>query len=413
MPDTSTTDWTDLLYEMRETLQENFPTEYVLSAELKADTSEENFSGSYVRVPQILSSLQGAGGVAEGGTVNSPHRERTSQAHIDIAELVMPISLTKRLRQRTVNNSAAQAVAEKVKLARQSLARVENEMLNGLGNALLSNVASATGSPGLVIPLTAPVNWRQFYKGRVVDIKTRSNGANPGNGLGRIIASVDKTNSTITVDTNPYDGGNSGNVTFSANEGVYIEGSYGNALQSIQQIAAQAGTFEFIDKAVVTEWQGTDGRAGDASALPLSQTMLDAAFVELGLSATGIQPGSGDYFAVGDPKAINKYAQQFYAMYRVPVDTNKLSTGFEGVDYRGYTLVPEFDHKLGAVHFVHKPSLQMYAFPGTPDFDNDTGSIWQRFSRILSAEAWLYDARQLGAKKCSTTLFLYNLVQAS
>jgi len=415
MADTQTSDWADLAYEMRGPLQELFPTQYPLSAELKADTSEQNFSGSQVRVPIILNTLQGTGGVAEGGTVNSPQKERTAQAHIDIAELVEPISLTKRLQMRSVDNYAASAVAEKVKLARQALARVENEMLNGPGAGKLSDIVSGS-SPGLSITIgdaTHPVNWRQFYPGRVVDILTKSNGANPGNGLSRIIASVNRATWTVTFDTNAVNGGQSGNITFSANEGIYIQGSYGNALQSIQQIAAQSGIFESINKANVPEWQGTDGRAGDTSALPLSQTMLDAAFVELGLSAAYATPSGSEYFAIGDPKAINKYAQSFYTTYRTPIGTNKLETGFEGVDYRGYTLLSDFDHKLGAVHFLHKPSLQMYAFPGVPDFDQTTGSMWQRFSRILAAEAWLYDARQLGAKQCATTIFLYNLAQAS
>lgn len=410
--DTQTSDWADLAYEMRGPLQELFPREYVLSAELGVDDNEENFSGSQVRVPIILNTLQGAGGVAEGGTVNSPQKERTAQAHIDIAELVQPISLTKRLLQRSMNNYAVQAVAEKIKLARQGLARTENEMLNGAGNGLLCNIASNSGSPGLTIPVSSP-NWRQLYPGRIVDLLTRSNGADPGNGNARIITSVDKSANTITVDTNAVNGGDSGNVTFANTGGVYIYGSYGNAIQSIQQVAATSGTFESIIKDNVPEWRGTDGRNGDTTSLPLSQSMLDAAFVELGFAASGAQPTTGEYFAVADPKVINKYAQQFYAMYRVPAGTRKLETGFDGVDYRGYALIPEFDHKLGALHFVHKPSLQIYAFPGVPDFDNDTGSMWQRFSRILAAEAWLYDARQMGAKRCDTMLFLYNLAQAS
>jgi hypothetical protein len=61
---------------------------------------------------------------------------------------------------------------------------------------------------------------------------------------------VSKSGGTVTFSTTAVasDGG-SGNITFSSNEGIYITGSYGNAMQGLQQACATSGTFEGIDKA--------------------------------------------------------------------------------------------------------------------------------------------------------------------
>jgi hypothetical protein len=56
--------------------------------------------------------------------------------------------------------------------------------------------------------------------------------------------------------------------------------------QGLEQAAAATGTFEAIDKAAVQQWQGTDGRQGDTTTLPLSAQMLDKA------SVSAAAPGS-------------------------------------------------------------------------------------------------------------------------
>lgn len=419
LADESTVSYADLLYELRGPLQELFPKKHVMSAELKRDTSMENFSGNQVRVPLILNTMQGGGAVSETGTVNTPQNLRTNQAHINIAELVFPISISKRLRNASLDNSAAKAVALKVKEARLGLARLENEMYNGDGTAKLGDVTSATGSPGLTIPVGTGVagtgiNSRYFYPGRIVDIRTKSNGADPGQGLKRRIASVTKTNGIVTaivLDTNTF-GGGTGNVTFSANEGVYIDGSYGNAIQGIQQIGGTTGVFETIDRSVITEFQGTDGRASDPS--PATVKLLTLPMLEAALAELGARTDEDIWdFGIGDPRVINGFVQGLYTQTRWAGEKATLESGFEGVAFEGKPLVKEFDHQVQAMSFIHKDGLQMYGFgDNLPDFDNDTGSIFQRFNRTLPAEAWLYDAVQLGALRCDTTVRVQNLQQA-
>lgn len=413
MADDTTTTWDDLLYELRQPLQDLFPKKFPLSAEFTDNLDTTSFSGSQARVPLILSQLQGGGAVAETGTVNNPHTTRTDQAHIDVAELVFPISISKRLRRQAMSNSAAEAVAKKIDMARVGLARIENEMFHGAGNGLLAAITDSSTDLTLTVD-PAAVNWRQLYPGRIIDVLTRTTGADPGQGLSRKIASVNKSTGVVTMDT-ASQGGGSGNIVHTSADGIYIEGSYGNALQTIRQVTAQSGTFEDIDKGSVVEWQGTDGRDGDSAVVPLTTSILDDAVVALGQrSEAGDVEFGSDYFGIGDPKVVNLYAQGYYSQTRIPPEVKTLDSGFSGVAYEGRPMLKDFDAQPSAVRWLHKPSFKLYQLgSGLPDFDVDTGSMWQRFSRTLSAEAWLYDARQLGAMQCATSVELLNLKQAS
>lgn len=95
-------------------------------------------------------------------------------------------------------------------------------------SGLVATVASATGSPGLVLPVGADTVWTQLTAGTKVDVKVRASGADPGQGLIRRVASVDQAAGTVTLDTNKQDqAGGSGNVTFDDTCGIYLAGSWG------------------------------------------------------------------------------------------------------------------------------------------------------------------------------------------
>lgn len=88
-------------------------------------------------------------------------------------------------------------------------------------------VTSATGSPGLTIPVSADSDWDNLKTGTVVDIFIRATGVNPGNGFKREIASVSRAAGTITIDTAAFStDANSGDVTFDNTCGVYMSGAY-------------------------------------------------------------------------------------------------------------------------------------------------------------------------------------------
>lgn len=413
MADTLTTNWTDFLYEMRGPLQKAYPKKTVLLAELKRDTSRENFSGNQVRVPLFTSVLQGAQGIAEAGTVTDAQVDDTSQAHITLAHQIVPVRVSPELMKQSIDNSAAKAMAAKVERALEAIVRLHNEQLNSNGDGLLCNVASSSGSAGLTIPVTNG-NPRQLYEGRIVDILTRSNGANPGNGLQRKITSVTKNSdgsvATIVVNTAAF-GGDSGNVTFSANEGVYIQDTYGNAAQGLQQIGGTTGTFQAINRATAGNgfWKGTDGRDGDSTSIDPNLSALDKGMLLLGQRCDA---DSVD-FIVGDPGVILKHGQLFYSAFRYDAPVGKLESGFEGVKYRNMVMVGDYDHQLFALTGITKKSLQMYGYAPGPDWDDLTGSRMQRFARTRVVEMWLADDLQLGAHECRDTVRWTNFNRAS
>lgn len=79
---------------MKGVLVENFPKYSVLLDELRRNTDRKNFSGEWVRVPLLLDPTQGASGLSETGTVNTPRVIDSTQAHITMARNVVPVSFS-------------------------------------------------------------------------------------------------------------------------------------------------------------------------------------------------------------------------------------------------------------------------------------------------------------------------------
>jgi hypothetical protein len=432
---TQLTNWQNFLWELQGKVQEVFPTEHVLLAELSGvgdtssvgrftrdmDTNREIFSGKKLRIPIVLAEMQMGGAVSESGTWNVPAPMDTTEASANLTRQIVPFDLSVDVERDSLNNSSASAVAMLVRQARQALATMENDQMNNSvgGSAILCNVASNTGSAGLTIPVSEPGGtaqpaatssiWNRLYPGRIVDVLTRSNGANPGNGLRRKITSVSRANGTITVSTSSQaSDGSSGNVTFSSSEGIYIPGSYGNGVNGLEDIAAVTGTFEGIDKAATPQWQATDGRAGVTTTAALSDPILDGAVNE------GRRAGLGKWdFGIGDPRVIDLYKQGKYAQVRYDTQSAELKSGFKGIVYEGadapIPLIKEPRHQTGKLKLIDKASLQLYGDQKGPAFLDDDGAMFRRFSRTLIKEADLLDRVQLVALRCNTLVFVNNL----
>ena len=401
MADETTTTYADLLLEMKGVLQENFPKFSVLLDELRRDTNRRNFSGEWVRVPILLNPTQGGHGISETGTVNTTNAINSTQAHITMARNVFPISFTPDVMYASKNDITSFAEASRLRMqqAEVALGRMENEQIQGPGNGLLVT-CTGTGSTTVITLTTASFSAYQMYPNRIVDILNTTTGVAETAGTSRKIVSYDATNSTITLDQA---------VTFTASDGVYTHGSYGQGMQSIQQIYATSGTFENISKTTVVGWQGTDGRGGDTTSADLSITLLDGAERRV-KQASGKTPD----FYVGDPAVVDKYGQTLLTVSRWSGDKAKLDTGWEGISYRSKVIVPDFDHLPSAVTGICKESLQMYGYNQGPEWDDLDGAIFKRIgTRALPVEAWLVDYVQLGAHRCNTTVFVKNLNQAA
>lgn len=420
MADNTTTSFASLLYDMRGPMQALYPRDHVLLAEWSGVGSEDPssgrvtpnstgsiptdnrdiFSGARVRVPLDLAQLQAGGWVGQTGTINVPIAAAFTEAHINLANIVQPTSITLDLEEDSMDNSAAQGLATLVRKTREAMAEIVNDTMNTTGALLATADSTQASAGGLVLTCLAGTDVDKLYPGKVVDVLTITTGADPGAGLRRKIASVanESTLPAITFSTTSQasDGG-SGNITLSNLVGVYIAGSYGNAMQGIEDAANISGTdtFESVARATYPAFKAVDGRNGVTSTAPLSDAMLDAG-VELGKRNGAFKWD----FGVGDPNAINVYKNGKLSLVRYTPDTVTLSSGFMGINYdstgQPIALVPERKHGTGMVKLLRRDSATLYGRKRGPDFEDSTGSQFMRFSRALPKEMWLVDRLQWG-----------------
>lgn len=422
------------LYEMQGAVQSLFATSNAYLAEINGVQRNEDgsysdansrivrdsaagrsaFDGSNVRFPIVPYGLQGGGFVSETQTWNVPHVLKVDKATAVLADALVPISLTIDVEQDSVgSHSGMSALAETVKQARIQLGKVEN--IGAIyGSDPVAFVSGAGGSPGLAVPVSN-ANWDLLLPGTSFDVLTRSNGADPGQGKRRLIASVTETTATtgtVTFDTaqQASDGG-SGNITYSANEGIYIMGSYGNVVQGLEQAVAATGTFEGLDKATNVSWQGIDGRNGDITSLPLSDTILHGA-VRRGLR---YGPPSWSY-GIGDPAVIELYQGGKYGQVRYDKSVTTLKSGFSGVVFEGaskpFPLIKEQYCPKGKVRLIDTDTIQVYGNTKGPSFIDDDGGMWRRLNRTNAKEADLLDRWQVAYKACNRLVRIDNLAAA-
>jgi len=438
--------WQPFLFDLKGKVWEVFPSEAPFLAEMSGYSSamqnvdhaskvvrldremasgRDIFSGKQVRHTLILAGLPGGGWVQEGSTWNVPQVLPSTEIHINLVRALVPFSVSVDVERDSFDNSNATAVATLVNEARTALARQENLAFLGDGTGLIATVTDAATS--LTTTITGG-NWDVLLPGTVWDIKTRTTGADPGQGLRRKIASVAPTAGSdsagvITWDTaqQASDGG-TGNIVHAATEGIYPCGSWSNSTgatapgamvaQGLEQAAATSGTFEAVDKANVPQWQGTDGRGGDTSVIPLSDQMLDGAV------RRGRRAGLGTWdFGMGDPSCIDLYKQGKYAQVKYDPQVLTLVSGFSGILYEGadkpFPIIKEPMHRKGGIKLIDKGSFQLYGDQPGPTFLEDDGAMFRRFSRTLAKEADMLDRVQLGVTKCNTLIFLNNLLSAS
>ena len=419
------TNYQNWLYELQGTAQKLHPAEFPLLAELSGvikaeggvvkydpqfermtramDGNRDVFHGSQFRFPLMLAGMQAGGAVAESGTWNVPIPIDTSKATGNLKRILQPLAVSIDVERdsKRGDTSAMSIVENYVGEAYKAVARIENDMLHGNGDALLCNVASATGSGTLVVDVGTSAPWDQLTPGRVVDILTRSNGANPGNGKRRKIASVSRSGGTVTFSTTlQASDGDSGNITFSANEGIYIAGSYGsgNAIQGLGQAVATTGTFEAIDKATVAQWQGVD--ATPSSAQPLSDTLLDDAVYRL----RGNGVGASD-FGIAHPKTVDLYKASKLSQVRLDPKEVVAPSGFAGIEYQGadrpFPILKDLAAPRGRCRLVYKKAVKLYGDDKGPGFIDDDGSMWRFFSRQLVKEADLLDRVEFAVMDCA------------
>lgn len=416
MADETTTTWANLMREAKGPLVEALKWKTVLLAEVQRDSNPRRWNGKQVTIPIFTAPQQGAGMINETGTstiprgeLNAPQVHDDAQANVQNATIGVVVSFTRQVIQQAKGdeNVWAEVIPTKMQRAEDAFKRVINEQMCGSGNALIAATTSGAGSPGLALPVGTTANFYQLYPGRIIDVLTRSNGADPGAGLIRKIASYDETAGTVTLSTTGF-GGGSGNVTFSANEGIYIQGSYGNALAGVGQAVATTGTFQGINKATVDAWKGTD-------VSPAAVTDPTLSVFDKSERKAAQRSGETPDFYLCDPAIVDKFTQGLTVQARWAGEDGQLASGWTGVKYRNKVLIPEFDMPPQTAYGVSKNDMTIYSLMDGPDWDDLTGSMFQRSqsTRTLPVESWLIWMLQLGFTRCNTQVKIGNLTQAS
>jgi hypothetical protein len=442
MADNVLATWAPFLFDLKGRVWEVFPSEAPFLSEMSGydakaqatdhhsavrrinktmDGGRDIFSGKEVRHSIILAGVPGGGFVQEASTWNVPHALSSTEIHINLVRALLPFSISVDVERDSFDNSNATALATVVNQTRMALGRLENLAFLGDGTGLQVDITD--GATSLATTCGTTANFDVLLPGTVWDILTRSTGADPGQGLRRKIASVVESTRVITWDTaqQASDGG-TGNIVHSSTSGIYIPGSWSNSTgatapgalcaQGLAQAAAVTGTFEAVDKAAVAQWQGTDGRGGDTTDVPLSDQLLD------GGVRRGRRAGIGKWdFGLGDPAVIDLYKQGKYSQGRYDMQIETLKGGFSGIVYDGadrpFPLIKEPMHAKKTVRLIDKQSFQLYGDQPGPSFLEDDGAMFRRFSRNLTKEADLLDRVQLGVTKCNTLITLANLTAAA
>jgi len=418
--------WANLMREMRGPLVEALRWKTVLLSEVKRNKNPQMWSGKQITIPVILAPQQGTQMVTESGVVGLAQTIDDVQANIQTAIIEHTISFTTQLMRQARNTndtSWAQVVPTKMRMAEDAISRVMNEQMVGDGTGLISNITANATSLTQTVGTTA--NFYQLYANRVVDMRTKTTGVDPGQGLARKIASNSPSAGTILFSTTQtVAGGGSGNLVATTSEGFYIQntgpgtgtwatpstgtGSVGQAMGGIRGAAATTGTFQGINKATVVQWKGTDGRVGITTVVDPTISVFDAAERQAMIYA-----GTGPNFYLTDPFVVDKFTQGLTVQAQWNGAAGQLESGWAGVKYRNKLLVPEYDMAPQTSIGVNTDDCGLYALDDGPNWDEYTGDMFQRFSRALPVEAWLVWMVQFGFTRCNTTVSVGNLTQAT
>lgn len=413
MADETTTTWADLMREAKGPLVEALKWKTVLLSEVKRDSNARRWNGKQVTIPIFLAPQQGAGTISETGAssvLNTPHVVVTEQAAIQSGIAAIPVSFTTQVLNQAKGdeNVWAEVMPSKMQRAEDAFGRVINEMMTGPGGALLNAVSGASTAGGgatQVILVGTTANWYQLYPGRIVSVLVRSTGATTPTVTGPVqIIDTNRTAGSITVQ---YPDGSNTSFATATTDGLYIEGSYGTAIQGLQQAVATTGLFEGINKTNVPAWRGTDASPGTAT--DPSMAVFDSAERRV-YQNSGRQPD----FYLSDPAVVDKYSQGITSFARWAGEDGELATGWTGVKYRNKLIVPDFDFPSNTAIGVQKQDMAIYTLDDGPDWDDHTGSVLQRFgTRSLPVEAWLVWMLQFGFEACNGLVKIGNLNQAT
>ena len=419
----TTTSWGNLMREAKGPLVEALKWKTVLLSEIKRDSAQRRWNGKQVTVPMFTAPQQGAGGMTQVGLVNDPYNSDEVQSAITSGIVSIPISFSTQVLQQAKGNENvwAEVMPTKMQRAEDAFGRVINEMMTGGDggdgavdtgdNGLLCKIAGATGASGgatQTVNVGAGANLYQLYPGRIVTYVTRTTGVPPAGVPANGVVKITQRNLTTGIITlaNP-DGVTSLSFASATTEGIYIQGSYGTAIQGLMAAVATAGNFQNLSKTSVPAWQGTDASPGSATDPGLA--VWDRA-ERLSYTNSGRLPR----FYMADPAVVDKYTQGLTVQAQWAGEAGQLESGWTGVKYRNKLIVPDYDINPNTAVGISPDDCAIYTLMDGPDWDDYTGAVLQRFgTRSLPVEAWLVWMLQFGFHSCNAFVQVRNLNRAT
>jgi hypothetical protein len=133
----------------------------------------------------------------------------------------------------------------------------------------------------------------------------------------------------------------------------------------------------------VWAWQGVD-------ASPAVATDPGIAVFDTAERKVYQHSGRSPQFWLADPAVVDKYTQGLTVQARWAGEDGQLESGWTGVRYRNKLLVPDFDMPSNTAYGPQLEDMAIYTLDDGPDWDDHTGSVFQRFGpgRCRSRRGW-------------------------
>lgn len=401
MADETTTTLANVMREAKGPLTYNINREVLILDTIEKDMDRKKWDGKYVTVPVIFGVAQGFQAGTETGTFASAYVEDTAQARIlsGLVEFCVSISEQLMLQCKEGDNAWVDAMKLKIKRAETAMRVGCSEFSAGANDGKIADI-TVNGTTTVTHTVGTGANFFQLYIGRHVDFRNRSTGATVV--ADRTITAIDPAAGTITVSGGTF-------TTAAATDAVFVlnSGTGQNAPPSgIMSPFGTTGTFQNIDRATEPRWRGTDASPG--SATDPTTAVFDKA-ERLARRNSGDPP---DMF-VAEAAVADKYGQLYAGQVQYMGDTVKLNTGWEAYSYRRKPIVGMLEMAANTAVGLYKDDIRVYTLTPGPDWDDLTGSMFQRFSRQPSVEAWLKWYYQLGFHRLVSQVKIGNLNAAA
>lgn len=299
------------------------------------------------------------------------------------------IQISKVIIEHTKKTSGAwtKAVTAETKSLADTMALDLNRQCFNDGTGLISRTGVTTAA--LVLVLATTGLYRALGNGRLrvgmyVDILTRSTGVAIANGAARKIVSVNKAANTVTLDTP------GGNVTTTANEGVYRAGNklltVNNEMPGLRNIIAAAGAIGGVDPAVAgQEYWSANVVTGAAPGTPevITEVRMQKVVDQV------------DELSNGDTSALYSHHNVRRAYFNLLVSLKRfvkpmtLDGGFDALEFNGMPFMVDQDCEPNGIYFPDESHLKWYTLT-SPAWLDDDGSIlkWDQGTGFKAIYHW-------------------------